>query len=365
MFRRIQSYFSALRWPQHEAGHQANQGVAWIELAVDFELFFQREIPYGSSPTYPEDTPGETSPFNLSERGRRLAEATKTFQRITGVKVFPCEKKQVNVLRPLGITFPVPGLQLRPLFLVQAGLEVVLKDVFAQSCWPTSGPSVSKIYPLRLVPHYSFSCLSPGVAPVPHKVELPQSNHDSTRAVKKVEAIGDHVFVKVDKRWTCQNCPRSWVQKPQSPKLLVCFGPDGDRRAVRMATVRARDEAKQVLENERNALLNRDSEVKKHILVPSGERWLCTTCNKSVVRSEKARFSKDPCQGTTQGTGKRKRRVRQALRTDEFIEDDHAANNQQLSHSSRRQDTSGRKDKRRKTGAPSRRSGRSAPDAPD
>ena len=171
--------------------------------------------------------------------------------------------------------------------------------------------------------------------------------------------------MKVGKRWTCQNCPRSWVKKPQSPKLLVCFGPDGDRRAVRMATVRARDEAKQVLENERNALLNRDSEVKKHILVPSGERWLCTTCNKSVVRSEKARFSKDPCQGTTQGTGKRKRRVRQALRTDEFIEDDHAANNQQLSHSSRRQDTSGRKDKRRKTGAPSRRSGRSAPDAPD
>ena len=143
------------------------------------------------------------------------------------------------------------------------------------------------------------------------------------------------------------------------------FGQDGDRRAVRMATVRARDEAKQVLENERNALSNRDSEVKKHILVPSGERWLCTTCNNSVVRSEKARFSKDPCQGVAQEKGKRKRRVRQTLRTVDPSEDDNAANNQQLSRSFRRQDTPGRKDKRRKAGAPSRRSGRSTPDAPD
>ena len=56
LFRRVQSYFSALRWPHQEVGQQVNQGAAWIELAVDFELFFQRELPYGSNPTYPEDT---------------------------------------------------------------------------------------------------------------------------------------------------------------------------------------------------------------------------------------------------------------------------------------------------------------------
>ena len=132
-----------------------------------------------------------------------------------------------------------------------------------------------------------------------------------------------------------------------------------------MATVRAREEAKQALENERNALLNRDSEVKKHILVPSGERWLCTTCNNSVVRAEKARFSRDPCLGAAKRKGDRKRRARLALRTAQSSEDDNTGSRQQLNCSNRRDDTSGRDDKRRKTAASSRRRGRSAPDAPD
>jgi len=287
------------------------------------------------------------------------------FQRVTGFKVFPCEETQVSVLRPLGITFPIPGLQMRPLFLAQAGLEVVLRDVFVQSCWPTTGPSVSKIYPLRLVPHYSFSSQSPGVAPVPHRVELPQSDSEASSAVKRIEAIGEHVHVKVGKRWTCQNCPRSWVQKPKEPKQRVCFGQDGDSRAATRATARARTEAKQDLENERNANLNRESEVQKHIIVPSGERWLCTTCNNSVVRTEKARCARDPCQGDAKRKGVRKKRTRQALRTAESSEDDNAESRQQLSCSPRRQETSGRDDKRRKAGASSRRHARSAPDAPD
>ena len=166
---------------------------------------------------------------------------------------------------------------------------------------------------------------------MPHRAEMPQSDSKASSAVKRIEAIGEHVYVKVGKRWTRQHCPRSWVQKPKEPKQRVCFGQDGDSRAATRATARARTEAKQALENERNAKLNRESEVQKHIIVPSGERWLCTTCNNSVVRTEKARFSRDPCQGAAKRKGVRKKRTRQALRTVESSEDDNAESRQQLS----------------------------------
>ena len=61
----------------------------------------------------------------------------------------------------------------------------------------------------------------------------------------------------------------------------------------------------------------------------------------------------------------RKKRTRQALRTAESSEDGNAESREQQVCSNRRQDTSGRDDKRRKTGVPSRRRGRSAPGAPD
>ena len=131
--------------------------------------------------------------------------------------------------------------------------------------------------------------------PGPHRVELPRLDLEDTIAAKNLVALGEHVFVKEDKRWACQKCPRTWVQKPKLPGSRICYGQYGDSKTAAMASVTARTEAKQALENELNARLNANSDTKRHIIVPSGDRWLCSTCNKSVSRAEKARFTRDPC----------------------------------------------------------------------
>ena len=193
MFRRIHHYFSRLRWPQQETG-PACPGVTWLELAIDFELFFQKELPYRhkqhSDLVYPEDTLGDRSPLNLSQRSRKMAGAARCFQRLTGARIFPCEEAKSSALRPLGVTHPLPGLQRRPLLLAQDNLEAVLRDVFVQSCWPSSGSDVSRCPPLRLVPHYSFSGLSAGEGPGLFRVEQPRRCLDAPRAVDGPTAIG-------------------------------------------------------------------------------------------------------------------------------------------------------------------------------
>ena len=35
---------------------------------------------------------------------------------------------------------------------------------------------------------------------------------------------GEHDYNKVRRRWTCQNCTRSWVRKPTLPKQRICAG---------------------------------------------------------------------------------------------------------------------------------------------